>query len=71
MAAPVENVLSDQSKFQKTTVNDDDYLDFIISQEKRIDKTYKKLVDSNSLSEKTWWHLQLVETKMRLYVFVL
>ena len=53
MAAPAENVLSDQSKFQKTTVNDDDYLDFIISQEKRIDKTYKKLVDSNSLSEKT------------------
>ena len=31
MAAPVENVLSDQSKFQKMTLNDDDYLNFIIS----------------------------------------
>ena len=49
----MENFLSDQSKFQKTTIKDDNFLNFITSQEKRIDKIYKKLVDSNSMSEET------------------
>ena len=49
----MENFLSDQSKFQKITVKDDNFLNFITSQEKRIDKIYKKLVDSNSMSEET------------------
>ena len=49
----MEHLLSDQSKFQKTTVKDDELLNFTTSLEKRIDKIYKKLVDSKNLSEKT------------------
>ena len=49
----MENFLSDQSKFQKIILKDDNFLNFITSQEKRIDKIYKKLVDSNSMSEET------------------
>ena len=44
----VETFLSDQSKYEKTTVKDDEFLNFITSQEKRIDRIYKKLVDSKS-----------------------
>ena len=40
----MENFLSDQNKFQKTAVKDDNFLNFISSQEKRIDYIYKKLV---------------------------
>ena len=49
----MENFLSDQSKFQKTAVKDENFLNFITSQEKHIDKIYIKLVDSNSMSEET------------------
>ena len=49
----IENFLHDQSKFQKTAVNNYDFLNFIISQEKHIDKFYKNLVDSYSMSEET------------------
>ena len=44
----VETFLSDQSKYEKTTAKDDEFLNFITSQEKRIDRIYKKLVDSKS-----------------------
>ena len=47
-----ENFLSDQSKFKKTAVKNDNFLNFITSQEEHIDKMFKKLVDSNSMSEK-------------------
>ena len=49
----MENFLSDQSKFQETAVKDDNFLNFINSQEKRIDKIYQKLVNSDSMSEET------------------
>ena len=42
----MENFLSDQSKIQKTAVKDDNFLNFITSQEKRIDKIYEDLVHS-------------------------
>ena len=59
----MENFLSDQSKFQKITIKDDNLLNFITSQEKRIDKIYKKLVDSNSMSEETRRHLKPMGTR--------
>ena len=59
----MENFLSDQSKFQKIALKDDNFLNFITSQEKRIAKIYKKLVDSDSMSEKTRKHLKPVGTR--------
>ena len=71
----MENFLSDQSKFQKTALKDDNFLKFIIKknkgrktikkgkQEKRIDKTYKKLVD---FSEETRRDLKPVGTRLRM-----
>ena len=59
----MENFLSDQSKFQKITIKDDNLLNFITSQQKRIDKIYKKLVDSNSMYEETRRHLKPVGTR--------
>ena len=59
----MENLLSDQSKFQKTMIKDDDHLNFLTSQKKRIDKIYKKLVDSNNMSEETRRHLKPVGTR--------
>ena len=60
----MENFLSYQSKFQKTAVKDDNFLNFITGQEKRIDKIYKRLFDSNSMSAKhedmrSQWELDL------------
>ena len=49
----IENFLSDKSKFQKTAVKNDNFLNFITSQEKHIDKIFKKFIDSNSMSEET------------------
>ena len=59
----MENFSIDQSKFQKIALKDDNFLNFITSQEKRIDKIYKKLVDSNSMSEETRRHLKPVGTR--------
>ena len=54
----MENFLSDQSKFQKNALKYDNFLNYITSQEKRIDNICKKLVDSNSMSAKTRKHLK-------------
>ena len=59
----MEHFLRDQIKFQKITLKDDNFLNFITSQEKGIDKMYKKLVDSKSLSEETQRHLKPVRTR--------
>ena len=40
----IENFLSDKSKFQKTAVKNDNFLNFITSQEKHIDKIFKKFM---------------------------
>ena len=42
----MENFLSDQSKFQKATVEDSEFLNFITGQEKHINKIYENLVDA-------------------------
>ena len=59
----MENFLSDQSKFQKTAVKDDNFLNFTTSQEKRIGKICKKLVDPNSMPEETQTDLKPVGTR--------
>ena len=55
--------LTNQSKFQKTAVKDENFVNFITGQEKRIDKIYQKHVDSNSMSEETRRHLKPVGTR--------
>ena len=42
----MEKFLSDQSKFQKATVEDSEFLNFITGQEKHINKIYENLVDA-------------------------
>ena len=59
----MENFLSDQSKFYKIALKEDNFLNFITSQGKCIDKIYKKFVDSNSISEETRRHLKPVRTR--------
>ena len=54
------NFFSDRSKFQKIALKDDNFLNFITSQEKRIDKIHKKLIDSNSMFQETRKHLKSV-----------
>ena len=50
-----------------TTVKDDNFLNFITSQEKYIDKIYKKLVDSNCMFKETQKHLKPVGTSGKLF----
>ena len=59
----MENFLSDESKFQKLAVKDDNCFNFNTSQEKYINKICKKLADSDSMSEQTWKNLKLVGTR--------
>ena len=47
----MENLLSDQIKFEKVTLKNDAFLNFVVNQEKRTDNIFKKLVDSNSMSK--------------------
>ena len=62
----MEKFLSDQSKFQKFALKDDNFLNFITSHEKRIDKVYKKLVDSTSMSGETRKYLKPLGTTPRI-----
>ena len=47
----MENLLSDQRKFEKVALKNDTFLNFVVNQEKRIDFIFKNLVDSNSMSK--------------------
>ena len=47
----MENLLSDQRKFEKTTLKNDAFLNYVVDQEKRIDTIFKNLVDSKSMSK--------------------
>ena len=59
----IEKNLSDQSKFQKIVLKDDNCWNFITSKQKSINKSYKKLVDSNSMSEEIQKHLKPVGSR--------
>ena len=47
----MENILSDQRKFEKVALKNDSFLNFVVNQEKRIDTIFKKPVDSISMSK--------------------
>ena len=47
----MENLLSDQRKFEKVTLKNDAFLNFVVNQEKCRDTIFKNLVDSNSMSK--------------------
>ena len=47
----MENLLSDQRKFERVTLKNDAFLNFVVNQEKRKDTIFKNLVNSNSMSK--------------------
>ena len=47
----IENLLSDQRKFERATLKNDPFLNFPVNQEKRIDLIFNNLDDSNSMSK--------------------
>ena len=59
----MENLLSDQRKFQKVTLKKDVFLNFVVNQEKRIDTIFTNLVDSNSMSKEMRKFVKLVGTR--------
>ena len=67
----MENLLSDQRNFEKVTLKNDAFLNFVVNQENPIDTIFKNLVDSSSMLKeigkfvKTSWNL------VRYYVWKL
>ena len=59
----MENFLSDQRKFEKVTLKNDAFLNFVVNQEKRIDTIFKNLVDSNSMSKEMCKFVKPVGTR--------
>ena len=59
----MENPLSDQRKFEKVTLKNDAFLNFVVNLEKLIDTIFKKLVDSNSMSKEMHKFVKPVETR--------
>ena len=58
-----EILLSDQRKFEKVTLKNDAFLNFLVNQEKRIDTIFKNLVDSNFRSNEMPKFLKPVGTR--------
>ena len=59
----MENLLSDQRKFEKVALKNDTSLNFVVNQEKRIDFIFKNLVDSNSMSKEMRKSIKPVGTR--------
>ena len=59
----MENFLSDQRKFEKVTLKNDAFLNFLVKQEKRINNIFKNLVDSNSMSKEMHKFVKPVGTR--------
>ena len=47
----MENLLSDDRKFERVALNNDAFINLVVNQEKRIDTFFKNLVDFNSMSK--------------------
>ena len=47
----MKNLLSDQRKFERVTLKNDAFLNFVVNQGKRIDTIFKNLVDSKCMSK--------------------
>ena len=58
----MNDILSDQKKFSKVSLKDDTLLNFVLNQEKHVDKVLKKFVESKSMTEKTRKSLKPVGT---------
>ena len=67
----MENLLSDQRKFEKLTLKNDAFLNFVVNQEKHIDTVFKKLVDSNSMSKEIAQVCKTSGNQARYYVWKL
>ena len=65
----MENILSNQRKFEKVTLKNDAFLNFVVNQEKHIDTIFKKLVDSISMSEEMF--CKTSRNQARYYVWKL
>ena len=59
----VENLLSNQRKFERVTLKNDAFLNFVVNQENRIDTIFKNLVDSNSMSKEMRKSIKPVGTR--------
>ena len=59
----MENLLSDQRKFEKVTLKNGAFLNFVVNQENRIDTIFKNLVDSNSMSKEMHKFVKPVGTR--------
>ena len=59
----MENLLSDQRKFEKVTLRNYAFLNFVVNQEKRKDTIFKNLVDSNSMSKEMHKFIKQVGTR--------
>ena len=59
----MENLLSDQRKFERVALKTDAFLDFVVNQEKCIDTIFKNLVDSNSMSKELGKSIKPVGTR--------
>ena len=59
----MENLLSDERKFERVTLKNDTFLNFVVNQEKRIDTIFKNLVDSNSMSKEMCKSINPVGTR--------
>ena len=57
------DLLSDQRKFERVTLKNDAFLNFLVNQEKRIDTIFKNLVDSNSMSKEMHKSIKPVGTR--------
>ena len=59
----MEKLLNDTWKFEKRNLKNDGILDFVVNQEKHVDKILKNLVASNSISEEKRRSLKSVGTR--------
>ena len=59
----MENLLSDERKFERVTLKNDAFLNFVVNQGKHIDTIFKNLVDSNSMSKEMRKSIKPVATR--------
>ena len=50
----MENLLSYQRKFERISLKNDTFLNFVVNKEKRIDTIFKNLLDSNRTSKEVY-----------------
>ena len=61
----MENLLSDQTKYELVTLNNAAFLNFVVNQEKHVDTIFKNLVDFKSMSKEIRKSVKPVGTSPR------